>query len=59
MSQAEMSKKLHVDRSAVSHWERGRGEPKGSILEKIAAACGVEMRIFWGEIELDSTADEA
>ena len=42
--QEDVAKKLHVDQSAVSHWERGIHKPHKKYLGKLAKllSCSVE-----------------
>ena len=42
LSQANLAERLHVTRTAVSHWETGRSKPSTKHIERIAAALGVD-----------------
>lgn len=44
LTQYEVAKKIGVDQSAVSFWERGKTAPRAALLPKIAALyhCTIE-----------------
>lgn len=44
MSQADLSRRLNLDRAIVSNWERGQHNPKDSALNEIASILKVEAR---------------
>lgn len=52
MTQGEVAARLHITRSTVAHWERGRNGPSKRILPRVAELyrCSVEDL-------LDSNAD--
>jgi len=44
---------------AVSHWEAGRSTPSICSLYRIVVACGVTMRVFFGDIPDEPVAEAA
>lgn len=64
LSKTELARACGVSQSAVSQWEDGNYSPPTlKNLAKIAKACGVELRTFFGPIpdvedeESDSSGD--
>lgn len=43
MNQTQLAEKLRVTQTQVSHWERGRNEPRVSVLLRIAVALDVTV----------------
>ena len=43
MSQEALADGARIDRTYVSKLERGRDNPSADVLDRIAAACGVEI----------------
>lgn len=56
MTQAEVAKRLGVSESSIRLYELGKRQPNDEILERIAAAVGVDPQAFV-EIEIDSVRD--
>jgi transcriptional regulator with XRE-family HTH domain len=50
---SQLAKACGVTPSAVSQWEGGETKPSATHLERIAVACGVSLRIFFGELPPD------
>ena len=50
LKQAKLARQVGVTQSAVQQWETDSTEPTHAHLEAIAKACGVELRIFFGDI---------
>lgn len=40
LSQSELAAKLHIDETAVSHWENGKSTPAGGRLVLVADVLG-------------------
>ena len=51
LDQADIGKKCKVDKSTVSHWERGVSSPTRTTLPKVAAALGVSIADLYTESE--------
>ena len=49
MKQVELARACKVSEAAVSLWEAGERTPRD--LEAVAAACGVGLAEFYGEID--------
>lgn len=56
LKQADIAKAVGVSPSAVSLWESGGNAPTLENVEAIAAACGVELRVFFGPVVLNDAA---
>lgn len=50
IKQSALAAAVGVSPSAVTRWEKGYSSPTAGNLQRIAEACGVSMRIFWGDI---------
>jgi transcriptional regulator with XRE-family HTH domain len=49
LSRAGLARSVGVSRQAFQLWETGQTEPTLANIEKVAAAIGVSMSVFWGE----------
>ncbi len=50
LTKAELARRCGVSPEAVSQWEHPDGtEPTHDSVDKIAAAIGVSLSVFWGE----------
>ena len=49
LSGAGLARAIGVTRQAIAMWESGKTEPTLQNVEKIAAAIGVSLSVFWGE----------
>jgi transcriptional regulator with XRE-family HTH domain len=50
LTQAQMAARCGVSNVAVSQWETGASSPGAKRLPMIAKACGVSMRVFFGDL---------
>lgn len=54
LRQIDLARLLGVSPAAVSLWEAaGKNQPSTRNVERIAKACGVSLRIFFGELPPD------
>ena len=49
MHQSDLGKRCKVDKSTVSHWERGVSSPTGTTLPRVAKALGVSIAELYTE----------
>lgn len=49
LSQLSLAKALNVQRQTLSNWERGKTEPDGEQLLKIASECNVSISFLYGQ----------
>jgi transcriptional regulator with XRE-family HTH domain len=45
LSQHELAKRAGVHQPAIARWESGRADPSLSTIERLVAACGLELRL--------------
>lgn len=45
ISQQELAKRAGVHQPAIARWESGRADPSMSTVERLVAACGLELRL--------------
>lgn len=50
LSREQLAIAVGVTASAVTSWETGWSVPGTQRLVAVAEACGVPMRVFWGDI---------
>lgn len=55
----DLARALEVEPSMVSKWERAQMQPRIDNIHRIAEACGVSLRIFWGQLPGGGDADES
>lgn len=48
MNQAELADKIGVDRTSISHWQRGKHTPNPEQIQKLAKALGVTSDYLLG-----------
>lgn len=48
MRQADLARKAEIDKGALSHYLKGRYEPKQDIINRLAIALGVSEMWLWG-----------
>jgi len=51
ITQAELARRTGLQQPAIARWENGRAEPSLSTLERLVAACGLELRLGLGPAE--------
>jgi transcriptional regulator with XRE-family HTH domain len=52
LSQAEVGRRVGVDRSTVSGWESGRRDPSRHLIARVAEACGAGAAERWEAVAL-------
>ena len=48
MRQADLARKAEIDKGALSHYLKGRYEPKSDVINRLAIALGVSEMWLWG-----------
>lgn len=48
MRQADLARKAKIDKGALSHYLKGKYEPKSDIINRLAIALGVSEMWLWG-----------
>lgn len=48
MRQADLARKAEIDKGALSHYLKGRYEPKQDVINRLAIALGVSEMWLWG-----------
>jgi transcriptional regulator with XRE-family HTH domain len=52
LTQADLARRIGVDRSSISGWEGGRRDPSRHVVARIADVCGVGQAERWEAVAL-------
>ncbi|MGH9039412.1 MAG: helix-turn-helix domain-containing protein [Acidimicrobiia bacterium] len=56
ISQQALARRAGVHQPAVARWESGRTEPSLATVERLVAACGLELRVVLAPADEESRA---